>query len=155
MAGTLEIDLETGAQPGMYTILTSTGLTGTFDSVTFTGQTPNYTLSYLPTGAPTFVQFNFLGYPSSDVDIPATLNGSPVLNASVVCSDRPVILAPLPISGTGPTTYSISSQTGNIQCQIRQTESQTYLKMHGHNGSCTIIGTKDGTNSNPLTIIAP
>ena len=60
LAGTLEIDLDPNAQPGTYTILTSSGITGTFDSVTFTGSTPNFTLSYLPVGAPTFVQFDLL-----------------------------------------------------------------------------------------------
>lgn len=65
LAGILEIDLDPSAIPGSYTILTSSGITGTFDSVSFTGRTPNYTLSYLPEGSPTFVQFNFLGYPPS------------------------------------------------------------------------------------------
>lgn len=63
LAGTLEIDLDPNAIPGTYTLLTSSGVTGTFDFVTFTGTTPNYLLSYLPIGNPTFVQFNFLGYP--------------------------------------------------------------------------------------------
>ena len=62
LAGTLEIDLDPNAQPGTYTILTSSAITGTFDSVTFTGPTPNYSLSYLPIGNPTFVQFDFLGH---------------------------------------------------------------------------------------------
>jgi hypothetical protein len=62
LAGILEIQLDPNAQPGVYTILTSAGITGTFDSVAFTGATPHYSLSYLPTGGPTFVQLNFLGY---------------------------------------------------------------------------------------------
>ena len=62
LAGTLEIDLDPSALPGTYTILTSSAITGTFDSVTFAGATPNYSLSYLPIGSPTFVQFDFLGY---------------------------------------------------------------------------------------------
>lgn len=57
LAGTLEIDLDPNTQAGTYTILTSSGITGTFDSITFTGNIPHYTLSYLPTGNPTFVQF--------------------------------------------------------------------------------------------------
>ena len=64
LAGTLEIALDQTAQPGLYTILNSSGITGTFDTVTFTGTVPDYTLSYLPAGNPTFVQFNFLGYPT-------------------------------------------------------------------------------------------
>jgi len=62
LAGTLEIALDQNAQPGTYTILSSSGITGTFDTVTFTGATPYYTLSYLPVGSPTFVQFDFSGY---------------------------------------------------------------------------------------------
>lgn len=64
LAGALEIELDQSALPGTYTILTSSGITGTFDSVTFTGTVPNYTLSYLPAGNPTFVQFDFLGNPT-------------------------------------------------------------------------------------------
>ena len=63
LAGILEIDLDSNANPGTYIVLTSSAITGTFDSVAFTGPTPNYSLSYLPTGNPTFVQLDFLGYP--------------------------------------------------------------------------------------------
>lgn len=62
LAGILEIDLDPTAIPGAYTVLSSSGITGTFDSIAFTGTTPNYSLSYLPIGSPTFVQFDFLGY---------------------------------------------------------------------------------------------
>ena len=64
LAGTLEIDLDSNAEPGTYEILTSSAITGTFDFVTFTGTIPNYVLSYLPIENPTFVQFDFLGYSS-------------------------------------------------------------------------------------------
>ncbi|HEX2579245.1 MAG TPA: autotransporter domain-containing protein [Rhabdochlamydiaceae bacterium] len=69
LAGTLEIGLDLNAQPGQYTILTSSNVTGTFDSITFTGTTPNYSLSYLPIGAPTYVQFDFLGFSPSDLTL--------------------------------------------------------------------------------------
>jgi hypothetical protein len=60
LAGTLEIALDQNAQPGIYTILNSSGITGIFDTVTFTGIVPAaYTVSYLPVGNPTFVQFEF------------------------------------------------------------------------------------------------
>jgi len=59
LAGILEIDLDPTVTTGTYTVLTSSGITGTFDSVTFTGTTPNYSLSYLPIGNPTFVQIEF------------------------------------------------------------------------------------------------
>lgn len=76
LAGILEIDLDSGALPGSYTVLSSSGgITGTFDSVTFTGTTPNYSLAYLPSGSPTFVQFNFLGYPNL-LEPPSNLQGT-------------------------------------------------------------------------------
>lgn len=63
LAGILEIDLDPNATPGTYILLTSSAITGTFDSITFTGATPNYSLSYVPSVNPMFVQFDFLGYP--------------------------------------------------------------------------------------------
>lgn len=63
LAGTLEINLDPNAQPGTYIVLTSSGISGTFDSVTFTGTIPDYSLSYLPAGNPTFVQFDYLIVP--------------------------------------------------------------------------------------------
>lgn len=70
LAGILEIDLDASALAGTYTVLTSSGITGAFDSVAFTGTTPNYSLSYLPIGTPTFVQFDFFGYPPSHPTLP-------------------------------------------------------------------------------------
>lgn len=72
LAGTLEIDLDPNTPPGAYVLLTSSGITGTFDSVTFTGSTPNYSISYLPIGNPTFVQLDFLGF----LQAPSNLQGS-------------------------------------------------------------------------------
>ena len=59
LAGVLEITLDPNAQLGSYIILTSSAVTGAFDSVIFTGSTPNYSITY----GLTFVQLNFLGYP--------------------------------------------------------------------------------------------
>jgi hypothetical protein len=78
LAGTLEIHLDPNVNPGTYTVLNSSAITGAFDFVTFTGPTPNYSLSYLPVGNPTFVQFNFLGYPTPPPSIlqpPSNLQG--------------------------------------------------------------------------------
>lgn len=75
LAGILEIDIGPNATPGTYIILTSSAITGNFDSITFTGTTPNYSLSYLPIGNPTFVQFDFLGYPSSPIEPPSNFQG--------------------------------------------------------------------------------
>jgi hypothetical protein len=153
LAGTLEVNLDSNTIPGQYTILTSSGITGTFDTIVFTGKSSTHTVSYLPEGAPTFVQIE-ISFPSS-VSIPATVNGSPILNPAVVCCGRPVILGPLPIEGSGPTTYRVIAQTGKVTCHIGETNTQTYLKMYGTQGSCTIVGTKEGIDSEPLTVIAP
>ena len=53
LAGTLEIALDPDAQPGAYTILTSSAITGTFETVEFTGATatPIYSINYLPVSA--------------------------------------------------------------------------------------------------------
>lgn len=76
LAGALEIDLGSNAQTGTYTILTSAAITGTFDSIIFTGATPDYILSYLPLDNPTFVQFEFLGFPSPAPNPPTDLVGT-------------------------------------------------------------------------------
>lgn len=60
LAGVLEMNVDQSAQPGQYTIVTSSGITGTFDTVNFTGATPNYSLAYLPIENPTYVQFTLL-----------------------------------------------------------------------------------------------
>lgn len=70
LAGELEVYIDPSTQPGSYVLLSSTGLTGTFDQIIFNGTTPNYALGYLPLGAPTFVQLDFFGYPSSYVILP-------------------------------------------------------------------------------------
>lgn len=66
LAGTLEIQFDANAVPGTYVILTSNGITGTFDNVNIisSGPTPEYTISYLPEGSPTYVQFSFTNVPS-------------------------------------------------------------------------------------------
>ena len=90
----------------------------------------------------------------SSVTIPATLNGSPLLNPAIIGCGRPVLLGPLPLPGLGETTYSVIQSTGNVLCFIGKSGWQTYLKIQGCKGSCTIIGTKNGVVSAPLTVIA-
>jgi hypothetical protein len=72
LAGTLEINLDPAANhAGSYIVLTSSGITGTFESVTFTGATPAaYTLSYLPAGAPTYVQIDLAGAAAAATPLP-------------------------------------------------------------------------------------
>jgi hypothetical protein len=70
LAGVLEIELDPSAIPGTYTVLTSSGITGTFDFVTFTGLNPNYTLTYNPT----FVQLELFSNPSPPSPPPPPIN---------------------------------------------------------------------------------
>ena len=92
---------------------------------------------------------------SGSVIVPRTLNGLSILSPAVVCCGRPVLLGPLPIPGSGITTYSLIARTGNVTCFIGYSGTQTYLKMNGSNGSCTIVGSKNGIISAPLTIVTP
>ncbi|MBN8554875.1 MAG: hypothetical protein J0L93_05470, partial [Deltaproteobacteria bacterium] len=62
LSGTLEITLNPLATAGTYIVLTASSLYSTFNTITFTGTTPNYTLSYLPVGAPTYVQFDLIDH---------------------------------------------------------------------------------------------
>lgn len=75
LAGILELDIDPNALTGTYTILTSSGITGTFDSVRFTRATPDYTISYLPVGSPTFVQVSFSQNNTSSLHGPSHLKG--------------------------------------------------------------------------------
>ena len=92
--------------PGTYTILTSSGITGTFDSVTFTGATPNYSLSYLPIGNPTFVQFDFLGYPS--ILPPSSIQGQQIENRFLLQAELVNVISwTAPTSGNQPVYYQV------------------------------------------------
>ena len=62
LAGILEIDLDPNATPGTYTILTSSGITGTFDSVDVYWNNSELFALLSTDRTPTFVQFDFLGY---------------------------------------------------------------------------------------------
>jgi len=70
LAGVLEIAIDPSAATGSYTLLTSSGITGSFDSLTVSGAPSTYTLSYLPIGSPTLVQFEFLSSPLPPPPIP-------------------------------------------------------------------------------------
>lgn len=70
LAGTLEFDIDPMAEIRSYKILTSSGITGTFDHIVFSGAVPDYTLTY----DPTFVQINFFG--SNLVLPPSNLEGT-------------------------------------------------------------------------------
>lgn len=108
LAGTLEIALDPSALPGTYTILTSSGITGTFDTVTFTGTVPNYTLFYLPVESPTFVQFDFLGY-ADPVEPPSNFKGEKKHNNFGFEYELYTQLTWTPSTSSGVTGYYIYS----------------------------------------------
>lgn len=72
LAGTLQIALDPNVVPGSYKILTSSAITGTFDSVVFTGATPLYSIDYQPT----FVAFVFSGFEPPPTPVPQFSPGS-------------------------------------------------------------------------------
>jgi hypothetical protein len=77
LAGDLQLKINPSVTSGTFVILTSTGITGTFDQVSFTQSTPtNYTISYLPAGAPTYVQVEFSNSASPKVTGAGALTGS-------------------------------------------------------------------------------
>ena len=85
MAGVLEIDIDPNANLGTYRILTSSAITGTFDSVSFTGQTPKYSLSYVTLANPMYVQFDLISL--SILEPPSNLQGKQKKNDFGVVSE--------------------------------------------------------------------
>jgi hypothetical protein len=65
LAGTLQLALGPQAnRPGTYTLLAASSIAGSFSNVTFSGPVPvSYTVSYVPAGAPTSVQFTIVTPP--------------------------------------------------------------------------------------------
>jgi hypothetical protein len=109
LSGALEIDLDSAAnKAGSYTVLSSAGITGSFDAVTFSGSTPaNYALSYLPEGAPTHVQLQI--FDSADMTVSATFPPSAIAGSTVTgtftCTNNgpnPAVAATCAISGLPP-----------------------------------------------------
>jgi hypothetical protein len=109
LAGTLEIHLDPAAnQAGSYNLLSASGITGTFSALTFTGATPaNYSLSYLPAGAPTFVQLTIVD--SADMtataSFPPTATAGTTVSGTFTCTNNgpnPAAAATCSISGLPP-----------------------------------------------------
>lgn len=77
LANALEIALDPNAQLKTYTVLTASAITGTFNTVRFTGTAPtSYSISYVPAGAPTQVRFNLLKLNGSNVTGSGTIAAS-------------------------------------------------------------------------------
>ncbi|MBS0620897.1 MAG: autotransporter domain-containing protein [Verrucomicrobia bacterium] len=127
LAGTLEIEIDANATPGPYTVLTSSGLTGTFDTVSFTGVTPLYSLSYLPFGSPTYVLFDYLGNISPFPTLSTqglhgnNLRVAKYLNAnSQILTEQIEMLNDLPFSEYQDALKSISPARNSIPTFISQ-----------------------------------
>ena len=77
LAGTLELGLAPNTPTGTYTVLTSSAITGAFNTIAFKGITPaSYSIAYLPAGAPTHVQFNLLALNGGSAIGNGTIAGS-------------------------------------------------------------------------------
>lgn len=148
LAGALEISLDPQALPGIYTLLTSSEITGTFDVVTFTGPTPKYTLIYTPT----MVQLNFLG---SLLSPPTNLQGQQKKNQFgweyELCNQLKWALSPSPeIAG-----YSIY-RDGEKIAQVSASTSK-YNDHHRKKGVTYIYTIKgfgaDGSESAPISVV--
>jgi hypothetical protein len=105
----LQIDLDPAAnKAGSYTLLSSSGITGTFASVAFTGATPpNFSLSYLPVGAPTRVELDIVD--SADMTVTSSFPPSAVagttVNGTFTCTNNgpnPAVAATCSITGLPP-----------------------------------------------------
>lgn len=76
LAGTLEAGIASNTVSGKFTVLTSSAITGTFSNLRFTQTTPaQYTVSYLPAGAPTRVELNVV-MPGANVTGKGTIAGA-------------------------------------------------------------------------------
>jgi len=156
LAGTLEIDLDPSATPGSYIILTSSGIAGTFDSVTFTGPTPDYSLSYLPIGSPTFVQFDLLGF-SPSILPPSNLQGTQKKNDFGLEYELYNQLSWLPSPSPEVAGYFVYRDGA----QIAKLNASTFI-YENHNqprGVSSLYALfafdSDGTMSSPATVTVP
>lgn len=92
LAGILEMTLDPAAPPGTYTILTASSLTGSFNTVTFTGVAPvNYSVSYA--GSPGKVQFTLVQFNGSRMTGNGTIAGTIAFNARASYNARNQIVA--------------------------------------------------------------
>lgn len=89
---------------------------------------------------------------NNPVEVPASLDGSPVLTPVRVCCGRPVVLYDLPIASDLAATYTVIATTGGVRCEIGQSAGNSFVKLFGRPGTCTVQGTKDGQISKPLIL---
>lgn len=152
LAGTLQIDLDPNAAQGTYTLLSaSQGITGTFDTVTFSGATPHYSLSYLPIGNPTFVQFEFLGF---GPEAPTNLVGFQQINDFGTVYELYTTLQWEPSPSEGVVGYHIYRDTILIASVNAATAS--YQDHNQASGVATLYGVAafdaDGNESDQATV---
>jgi hypothetical protein len=153
LAGTLQIDIDPNALPGTYQILTSSAITGTFDSITFTGATPNYSLSYLPLGSPTFVQFEFLGYP--DLEPPSNLQGKQKKNDFGLEYEffNQLTWAASPSAGTsGYHVYRDGTQIATVDAATYAYQDHNRKKGVSYTYALTAVDSS-GSESSPIEIV--
>lgn len=156
LAGTLEIDLDPDALPGTFVLLTSTGIIDAFDVVTFTGTTPIYTLSYLPAGNPTFVQFEFMGY-ADTLAPPANLQGSRKVNDFGLVYEyyNQLVWTPSPSEGVaGYFVYRDGVKIGTVNAATYSYQDHNRPKGVPFTYAITAFNSS-GDESAPITMIIP
>lgn len=89
---------------------------------------------------------------NNPVNLPATLNDSPVLSPVPICCGRPIALYDLPIESDLGATYEIIATSGYVKCRFVEINGKTMVKVFGRSGSCTILGSKDAQISAPLIL---
>lgn len=153
LAGILEIGLDPNAALGTYTILTASTITGEFNSITFTGATPNYSLSTVQSGNLTSLQFTLLD--QSPLDPPLNPHGEQKKNDFGLGYElyNQLSWAPSPSAEiTGYVIYRDGEKIGKVDAST-----YTYIDSHRKKGvAYTYLVTAsiaDGRESPPVTIV--
>jgi hypothetical protein len=157
LAGTLEIHLDPNTSPGSYTILNSSAITGAFDLVTFTGPTPNYSLSYLPDGNPTFVQFTLLPAPPAPLP-PSNLNGGQEKNDFGLLYElyNELTWAPSPsLEVIGYFVYRDGKKIATVDASTHSYQDHNRKKGVSYMYAITAFNSSGGESSSATTIITP
>lgn len=148
LAGALEFDLDPNLLPGTYKFLLSSAVSGTFDPVTFTGPTPNYSLTY----DPQFVQLNFLGFIS--IEPPSNLKGKQKKNDFGLEYEFYNQLTWTPSPSQDVSGYNIYREGNKIATVDAATHSyQDHNRKKGVSYNYAVTAFNSGGESSPINIV--
>lgn len=148
LAGVLELEIDPNALAGSYIVLTASSITGTFDFVQFTGPTPNYSITY----DSTFVQFNFLGFPS-DIEPPTSLQGKQKKNDFGLQYEFYNQLTWSPSPSTGVAGYYIY-RDGEKIATVNTLTYQDHNRKKGVSYTYSVTAfNSEGDESEPITVV--